>query len=128
MRTFRHFDAHTIDEACQLLGKYQGRARLNAGGTDLLSVLKGDILPDYPEAIINSKTIPALDYIREDGDVLRIGALARLSDIAESSIIKTRYGVLAESALSVRPLDAAEEPRWGVGVNSRQAALRRRRG
>ncbi len=101
MRTFRHFDAHTIDEACQLLSKYQGRAKFNAGGTDLLSVLKGDLLPDYPEAIINGKTIQGLDYIREDGDVLRIGALARLSDIAGSPVIKERYKVLGETALSV---------------------------
>ena len=101
MRTFTHIDAHTVDEACELLGKYQGRARLNAGGTDLLSVLKGDILPDYPEGVINVKTISGLDYIREDGDVLKIGALARLSDVAKSSITRERYGVLAEAALSV---------------------------
>jgi xanthine dehydrogenase YagS FAD-binding subunit len=101
MRTFDHIDARTMDEACEILDRYQGRAKLNAGGTDLLSVLKGDILPVYPEAIINVKTIPGLDYITEDGNVLRIGALARLSDIGQSSIIKKRYRVLAEAALSV---------------------------
>lgn len=101
MRTFTHFDAHTIDEACQLLGKYRDRAKLNAGGTDLLSTLKGDILPDYPEAVINIKTISGLDHIREDHDVLKIGALTRLSDVAHSPVIKERYGVLADAALSV---------------------------
>jgi xanthine dehydrogenase YagS FAD-binding subunit len=94
-------DARTIDEACELLDRFQGRAKLNAGGTDLLSVLKGDILPEYPEAVINMKTIPGLDYIKEDEDVLRIGALARLSDITRSSMIKERYGLLAEAVLSV---------------------------
>jgi xanthine dehydrogenase YagS FAD-binding subunit len=101
MRTFTHIDAHTIDEACELLDRYQGRAKLNAGGTDLLSILKGDVLPEYPEAIINTKTISGLDYIKRDGDVLRIGALARLSDIAKLSIIKKGYPVLAEAAHSV---------------------------
>ncbi len=101
MRTFTHKDARSVDEACELLNQYQGRARLNAGGTDLLSVLKGDILPEYPEAVINAKTIPGLDYIKEDGNMLRIGAMVRLSDIAGSSLIKKRYGVLAEAALSV---------------------------
>lgn len=101
MRPFTHTDVHSVDEACELLGRYQGKAKLNAGGTDLLSVLKGDILPDYPEAVINAKTIPKLDTIQEDGGVLRIGALARLSDIAGSYMIRERYGVLAEAALSV---------------------------
>jgi xanthine dehydrogenase YagS FAD-binding subunit len=101
MRTFTHIDAYTVDEACVLLGKYQAGAKLNAGGTDLLSTLKGDILPDYPEAVINIKTIPGLDYISEDGDVVKIGALARLSDVARSPVVKERYRVLAEAALSV---------------------------
>ena len=101
MRTFNHFEARSIDEVCELLGKYKGSAMINAGGTDLLSVLKGDILFSYPEAIINIKTIPNLNYIQEDGNELRIGALARLSDIANSPIIKKRCGVLNEAALSV---------------------------
>lgn len=101
MRTFTHIDAYTVDKACELLGKYKDRAKLNAGGTDMLSTLNGDIFPDYPEAIINIKTIPGLDYISEDGNVVKIGALARLSDVAESPLLKQRYGVLAEAALSV---------------------------
>ena len=101
MRTFTHIDAYTIDEACELLRKYAGKAKVNAGGTDLLITLEGDILPDYPEAVINIKTIPGLDDISEDHDVLKIGALARLSDVARSPVIKERYGVLADAALSV---------------------------
>ena len=57
MRSFEHIDARTVEEACSLLAEHKGRARLNAGGTDLLLALKGDILPDYPQAIINIKSI-----------------------------------------------------------------------
>jgi xanthine dehydrogenase YagS FAD-binding subunit len=71
MRTFTHIDARSIDQACALLGKYKGKALLNAGGTDLLSAIKGEILPDYPEVVINIKTIPDLDYIKEDAGTLR---------------------------------------------------------
>jgi xanthine dehydrogenase YagS FAD-binding subunit len=88
MRQFIHIDADTVDEACSALGKYKGRAKLNAGGTDLLSILKGDFLPDYPEAVINIKTIPDLDYIREEDGVLKLGALVRLSDLIKSPILK----------------------------------------
>ena len=101
MRSFTHFDTYSIDEACKTLGELEGRARLNAGGSDLLTMLKGDVLPDYPETIINIKTIPGLDYIREDGDYLRIGALARLSNIVRSPLLNEKYRLLAEAAHTV---------------------------
>ena len=101
MKTFDHYDARSIDEALGLLGKHRGKARLNAGGTDLLGLLKDRVLPQYPELIVNIKTIPGLDYIEEDGERLRIGALARLCDLAGSRLLQERYGVICEAALAV---------------------------
>lgn len=101
MRSFTHINAHTIEEAHSLLGKYKGKAVLNAGGTDLLGVLKDEILPDYPEVVINIKTIAGLDSITENDGGLTIGSLAKLADIANSRLIKERYPVLVEAAHSV---------------------------
>ena len=101
MRPFTHFDARTIKEACKLLAQYDGRAVLNAGGTDLIGTLKGENLFAYPEALVNIKTIAGLDQIREDKGVVRIGALVRLSDLANSPLLSERYGVLAEAARAV---------------------------
>lgn len=98
MRTFAHFNARTLDEAVSILRRYGDRAQVVAGGTDLLGKMKDEILPKYPEAIINLKTIPGLEYIREDSKTLTIGALTRLEDIATHPIIMGRYGALAESA------------------------------
>jgi xanthine dehydrogenase YagS FAD-binding subunit len=100
MRPFKHINARTVDEACALLGKYNGKAVLNAGGTDLLSALKGEHLLDYPEIVINIKTISGLDYIKEDEEALKIGALTKLSDVARSSLLRERYWALAEAARS----------------------------
>jgi xanthine dehydrogenase YagS FAD-binding subunit len=101
MRSFKHINARTVDEACALLKKYEGKAMLNAGGTDLLSTLKGEHLLNYPETVINIKTIPGLDDIKEDSKGLRIGALTTLSNIAGSSVVKEKYKVLAEAAYAV---------------------------
>jgi len=101
MRSFAHINAHTIEEVHPLLEKYKGKAVLNAGGTDLLGVLKDEILPDYPEVVINIKTISGLDSITENDRGFTIGSLAKLSDIANSPLIKERYPVLAEAAHSV---------------------------
>ena len=101
MRSFKHISARTADEACDLLEKYKRKAVLQAGGTDLLSILKGEILSDYPKAVIDIKTISGLDYIREEEGTLRIGALTRLSDIAKSPIVMERWRGLAEASRAV---------------------------
>ncbi|MEM3703321.1 MAG: xanthine dehydrogenase family protein subunit M [Candidatus Bathyarchaeia archaeon] len=101
MKRFEHFNAKTINEAISLLEKYDGMAKVIAGGTDLIRILKDDILTNYPKAIINLKTIPGLDYIKEEDGILKIGALTKLNDIATSSLVKSKYNLLAEACRSV---------------------------
>jgi len=101
MKSFEHVNAGSLDEAIAQLKNYEGNANLIAGGTDLLGILKGEILPKYPEAVINIKTIPGLDGIEEDEEGLRIGALAKLSKIAGSAEVRKHYGSLAEASESV---------------------------
>jgi xanthine dehydrogenase YagS FAD-binding subunit len=101
MKAFHHVNARTIDEVIALLESGGGRARVIAGGTDLLGILKDQILPDYPETLINLKSIKNLEYIREDGGVLKIGALTKLEDIVHSPLIRERCQVLSDTAKSV---------------------------
>ncbi len=101
MKPFVHVNAYSVDEAIELLGQYRGRAKLNAGGTDLLGSLKDRVLPDYPEAIINIKTISGLDAINEDREGIRVGALTSLVDLIKSPLIAKVYPVFREAALTV---------------------------
>lgn len=101
MKSFNHVNAQTVEEAVELVRHNQGKVRLNAGGTDLLGVLKDKISPVYPETIVNLKTITDLDYVREDSEGLRIGALTRLAQIAESPVVREKYKILADAAKSV---------------------------
>jgi NADPH-dependent glutamate synthase beta subunit-like oxidoreductase/CO/xanthine dehydrogenase FAD-binding subunit len=101
MKPFRHVSASTLGEASRLLGKYKGKAKVNAGGSDLLSAMRDRITVDYPEVVIDLKTIEGLDYIKKDKNGLRIGALAKLSDVAKSPVVKDEYKLLAEAAYSV---------------------------
>ena len=98
MKTFTHFNASTIEEAVSLLRRYQGKAALIAGGTDVLGKMKDRILPTYPEALINLKTIPGLNEIREEDGFLKVGPLAILEDIAHDNSVKAGYAALAEAA------------------------------
>jgi len=101
MKPFHHVNAKSVEEVIQLLKMYGGKARVIAGGTDLIPVLKAEILPEYPEIIINIKTVPNLDYVIEDAEGLKIGALTKLEEIGESPIIKGKYRLLADAANSV---------------------------
>jgi xanthine dehydrogenase YagS FAD-binding subunit len=98
MRKFVHVNARAVDEAVSILQRYGGKASVIAGGTDLLGKMKDEILPIYPEVIINLKSIPGLDFIREEKGVLRIGALTRLEDIAIDPVVRSKYRALAEAA------------------------------
>jgi xanthine dehydrogenase YagS FAD-binding subunit len=98
MRKFTHINARTIDEAVSALRRYGGRASIIAGGTDLLGKMKDEILPRYPEALINIKGIAGLDFLMEESGVLRIGALSRLEDIAREPLIREKYTALAQAA------------------------------
>ena len=98
MDRFVHINARSLDEAVSSLKRYGGRAGLMAGGTDLLGRMKDRILPEYPEAVINLKSIPGLDFIEETDGTLKIGSLTRLADIADHELIQSSYTALAEAA------------------------------
>jgi xanthine dehydrogenase YagS FAD-binding subunit len=98
MRKFKHFNARTVDEAVAALQRYGNRASIIAGGTDILGKMKDEILPRYPEALINIKTIAGLDFLKEEAGVLRIGALALLEDIGKERLIREKYSALAQAA------------------------------
>jgi NADPH-dependent glutamate synthase beta subunit-like oxidoreductase len=98
MKKFKHLNADSLQQAASVLKDHGRKARVIAGGTDLLGQMQDAILPDYPEVIVNIKGIPGLDYIKEENGKLHIGALTRLEDIATSSLIKSRYSLLAEAS------------------------------
>jgi xanthine dehydrogenase YagS FAD-binding subunit len=76
----------------------EGHAEVIAGGTDLIGTMRFRILPDYPETLVNLKTIsPSMDYIKEESGTLKIGALTRLEDIATSDIVLSNYTALAQA-------------------------------
>jgi len=97
---FRHFiSVKTIDEALFLLDEHTEEASIIAGGVDVVSLMKNKIAA--PKAIISIKAIPELDYIREDSQGLKIGALTTIKDIETSAVTRDRYNILSEAAHSV---------------------------
>ncbi len=98
MKDFTLKHAKTFDEAASLLA---GGAQILAGGTDIIYSMKGMHSPNLPDELVDISGIADADYIKEDGNFLKIGALANLSAIAESSIVKKDANALAEAAKAV---------------------------
>ncbi len=102
MRNFEHESATTFDEAVALLkDSRKGRKVAIAGGSDLVGVLKEQILEEYPETVVDLKTIEGGEYIKEDGDQIEVGALTKLSDIVKSPLLNEKAPVLSQAARSV---------------------------
>ena len=97
-RTFdpEFIPAGSLDEALRLLQEYEGKARLLAGGLDVMGLMKGSIL--FPAALINIKPIERLKYMSATADGVRIGALTRIKEIERSELIARRFPMLAEAA------------------------------
>ena len=100
-----HVDAKSIEEALSWLRRYGEKARVIAGGTDLLGLMKdrirGPQLP-IPEILINIKTIPTMDRITDEGEKgLRIGAAVTLNQLETSEIIKKKFSILSQAARQV---------------------------
>jgi xanthine dehydrogenase YagS FAD-binding subunit len=105
MKAFNHVNATSLAEVKTALAEHSsaadGKTNLIAGGTDLLGTLKDNILPTYPATVINLKTVPGLDYIKEEGGMLKIGATTRLADIAADKTVNQKYTALAQAASRV---------------------------
>ncbi len=95
-KKFAHVNAKSIDEASSILRG--GKAMLISGGTDLLGTMRFELLPDYPEVLVNLKTVPGLDQVKEEAGMLKIGALVKLEDIAKNNLVRSKYAALAEGA------------------------------
>jgi xanthine dehydrogenase YagS FAD-binding subunit len=91
-----YYSARSLDEAVGLLLEYGKEAKLIAGGTDLVGLLKCKVLP--PRTLINIKDIPGLRYIRENKEGLSIGTLTSINDLERSVLLKEKYPILSETA------------------------------
>lgn len=94
---FNYLEPATIEEAVSLLGKYDGKAKVVAGGTDLVVQIREKLIA--PEYVVDIGYISGLDRIDYDETRgLRIGALATIRAIEKSSKIYQVYPAIAQSA------------------------------
>jgi 4-hydroxybenzoyl-CoA reductase subunit beta len=89
----------TVEEAARLLAAHPGRARLIAGGTDLMPNMKHGLFD--PEHVIALKQIPELHGITEQEGELVIGAAESLAGVSRHPLVQQYFPALAQAAGSV---------------------------
>ncbi len=93
MLPFGYAQARDLDDAIQLLSRAP-HAMPVAGGTDMLQLLREGVIE--PTELIDLNGLP-LAGIEPDGEGLRIGALTRLSDVADHARVQAAFPVLARA-------------------------------
>ena len=94
---FEYFVPTTLDEALEILGRYdEGEAKVLAGGMSLIPVMK--LRFAAPQALVDINRIAGLDTLAEEGGLLRIGALVRHKTCEKSDLLKGKYRALGDAA------------------------------
>ncbi len=96
---FEYFRPEKIEDVIKLLGEYKSKARLLAGGTDLVVRIKDEL--EFPEAVINIKEVEELRKLEFIEGKLHIGALVTFTDLIDSDIVREQFPFFWESVKTI---------------------------
>jgi CO/xanthine dehydrogenase FAD-binding subunit len=94
MKKFEYFKPKSLEEALTLLAQYGEKAKLIAGGTDVIVMIKQKTMA--PDVLISLQGIPGLDQIMFNGS-LSIGPMVTHRIIEKSELIKKDFSALADA-------------------------------
>jgi aerobic carbon-monoxide dehydrogenase medium subunit len=88
--------AESVDHAIELLGQHGEDSKLIAGGHSLIPLMRLRLAA--PTVLIDLGRLDDLNYVREDGDHLAIGALTRHRDVHNNELVQEHCGILGYTA------------------------------
>jgi carbon-monoxide dehydrogenase medium subunit len=97
--SFAYYAPASVDAAIALLQRYDGDARVLAGGQSLIPMMNFRLAA--PPALVDINRVPGLAYIEADGDVVRIGAMTRQRAIEFSLLVAEKLPLLREAICHV---------------------------
>ncbi len=100
MKAFEYYAPAALEEAFDLLDRFEAEGKLLNGGTDVVIQLREKLIA--PKAVIDIKRIPGLRGIAYDPEHgLTIGACVTMNELGNEALVCTHYPTLAKAALSV---------------------------
>ena len=92
---FEYTRAGSVAEALELLERHGPESRVVAGGHSLLPMMKLRLA--RPEWLIDINGLAEMDFITEDGDQLRIGALTRHASLLDSPLVGRLFPIVHDA-------------------------------
>jgi len=100
IRPLKYFQPSSLTELLVLLEKFGGEGKIIAGGTDLVVQLKTREVPPL-KYIFDIENMSELDYIRGEGEILRVGPIVKHRTLKASPVIREKAFILAEAVHSL---------------------------
>ena len=98
MHWIDYVSPHSVREAVELLAEHGESARILAGGTDLLILLRGDTM-DHVNLVVDGKSIPELNEVTYDPKAgLTLGAAVPCYKIYNNHAVADAYPGLIDTA------------------------------
>jgi aerobic carbon-monoxide dehydrogenase medium subunit len=94
--SFEYVAPATLEEALDVLGRYEDDAKILAGGQSLIPLMK--LRFAAPRVVVDINRLPGLDTMAEEDGRLRIGALVRHKACEKSELLGGRWGTLGAAA------------------------------
>ena len=95
LHPFRLLEPESLKDAIDALGRVDGEARLVAGGTALVAMIRLGLVK--PDRLVSLHRVPALGRITVDDGSLVLGAMATHADIERSRVVRDGWPLLAEA-------------------------------
>lgn len=99
MNAFEYANPKTIEEAVKLLADTWGQTEVMAGGTDLVTSLKQNLV--HPKRIVSLRNVEGLDRISTAGDHLEVGAMTRLRAFIANADVQKHFPALVTAARNI---------------------------
>jgi carbon-monoxide dehydrogenase medium subunit len=99
---FEFHRASSMQDAFDCMARYEGQAHWLAGGQSLLAMM--NLRLANPPALIDIRGIPGLSDIRQQGNMVRIGALCTHRQVMDSSLVQQSIPLLAQAVPHVAHL------------------------
>jgi len=96
---FEYFAPETVADAASILSRYEGEAKLLAGGQSLVPLLNMRLA--RPKALVDLNGVPQLEGVREENGRLVIGAMTRQRTIERSQLVANAQPLLLEAVRNI---------------------------
>ncbi|HUR49281.1 MAG TPA: xanthine dehydrogenase family protein subunit M [Acidimicrobiales bacterium] len=93
---FEYVRADSVDAAIAALTEHGDEAKLLAGGHSLLPLMKLRLA--FPAVLVDIGRVSELNFVREEGDEIVVGALTRHSELARHDLVRQEAPLLARAA------------------------------